>query len=151
EIPRKTGRNLTLGGQSAPHHKPRTVLRLRLLRTGSVNDITSHGPSGEGPHSRQGRVAYSTIEATANPVPPLGCEGRAPETHAGPAMSRAPHGVSLTNVFRNSPAVIAPPHRSPVLRMSATELFSCSRSRPFSGNRHMSSPVRSATLIQLRT
>src|ERR1044071_6097060 len=95
------------------------------------------------------RAAYSTIVATANPVPPFGCDGLAVDTEAGPAMSTCTHGVSLANVFRNSPAVIAPPKRSPVLRMSATLLLSCSRRRLLSGSRHMSSPVFSATAIQL--
>src|SRR6187402_2059804 len=103
-------------------------------------ELSARGRDGR---ARQARVTYSTIVATANPVPPLGCDGRALETDAGPAMSTCTHGVSLANVFRNRPAVMAPPYRSPVLRMSATELFSCSRSRLFSGRRHMSSPVRS--------
>src|SRR5262245_43423385 len=99
----------------------------------------------------QDLVAYSTIVETANPVPPLGCDGRVVLSDAGPAMSMCTHGVSLANVLRNSPAVIAPPNRSPVLRMSAIGLLSCSRSRALSGSLHMSSPVRSATDIQLRT
>ena len=47
--------------------------------------------------------------------------GRSPcSAHAGPAMSRCTHGVSPTNSARNSAAVIAPPHRSPMFFTSAT-------------------------------
>ena len=49
-------------------------------------------------------------------VPPLGCDGRVVDSDAGPAMSTWTHGVSLANVSKNRPAVIAPPNRSPVLR-----------------------------------
>src|SRR5690606_5815710 len=55
------------------------------------------------------RVRYSTMAATANPVPPRDHAPTSREVDEGPARSTCTHGTSRAKCLRNSPAVMAPP------------------------------------------
>ena len=62
---------------------------------------------------------------TPTPVAPLGCQACASSHQAVPAMSRCAQGSPPLNRLRNSPAVIAPAGRPPMLATSAVSLSSC--------------------------
>src|SRR6266511_813815 len=84
------------------------------------------------------------------PVAPFGQSSPAFSQYAVPATSRWTHGVSPTNSLRNSAAVMAPPHRSPMFFTSATVESIFSRYRFHKGSSQPGSPTASPAAITSR-
>src|SRR5437868_10236132 len=84
------------------------------------------------------------------PIPdgPLAIQLLFSSIQAVPAMSRCSQGVSSTNSFRKTAAVLAPPQRPPVFMMSAMLERIWSRYSASSGRRQNFSPERCSAWVK---
>src|SRR6185437_15327678 len=122
------------GGAIEPYHEELADLVVRHLRTALLLPYRE-------------RLMRNWINSLVPmPVGPLGMYARSRSLQSVLAMSRCTHGTSPTNLLKKRAAVIMPPPRPPMFRMSATSLRSCSKYSSHNGISHTRSPARRPAL-----
>src|SRR5579863_3090969 len=137
------------------HQHPDAVSFARLFNQrvrAAELDVVGMRPHREDVHGLYLRGAYHPSASLANvrthtPVGPFAMKGLASSSHAVPAMSKCTHGVSSAHSFRNQAALMAPPHRPPILATSANALLSSSLYSSSRGMCHIFSPSSLAAAI----
>src|SRR5205085_11188862 len=99
---------------------------------------------------RDSESRNAIVTRTPAPVAPRASRAVSDSAYAVPAMSRCAHDGQLTNSFRNSAAVIAPPQRPPEFFMSAHSLRISSLYSSHSGSLQRRSPTLSPHSINFR-